>query len=76
MPCPYGVNIPRNFKIWNDFGVFNDLEKANRRYWIDMKAEERADMCQACSACESVCPQHLHIIDDLKQVALDLPKPL
>jgi len=76
MPCPFGVNIPRNFKIWNDYGVYKDLQKANRRYWIDMKAEERADMCQACSACETVCPQHLHIIDDLKQVAKDLPKPI
>ncbi len=75
MPCPYGVNIPRNFKIWNDLGVFKDVQKANRRYWIDMKAEERADMCQECQACESVCPQHLHIIDDLKQVVKDLPKP-
>jgi hypothetical protein len=41
-----------------------------------MKAEERADMCQECRACEEVCPQHLHIIDDLKQVAKDLLKPI
>jgi len=75
MPCPYGVNIPRNFRIWNDLGVFKDAQKANRRYWIDMKADERADMCQACGACESVCPQHLHIIDDLAQVVKDLPQP-
>jgi uncharacterized protein len=75
MPCPYGVDIPRNFRIWNDLGVFKDAQKANRRYWIDMKAEECADMCQECQACESVCPQHLHIIDDLKQVVKDLAKP-
>jgi len=75
MPCPFGVNIPRNFKIWNDYGVFKDEAKATRRYWTDMKAEARADMCQACGACEDVCPQHLHIIDDLKQVVLDLPQP-
>lgn len=75
MPCPYGVNIPRNFRIWNDLGVFKDVQKANRRYWIDMKAEERADMCQACGACEAVCPQHLTIIEDLKQVVKDIPKP-
>ena len=75
MPCPYGVNIPRNFKIWNDLGVFKDVQKANRRYWIDLKPEERADMCQACGTCEGVCPQHLHIIDDLAQVVKDLPKP-
>lgn len=75
MPCPYGVNIPRNFRIWNDLAIFRDEPKAMRRYWTDMKADARADMCQACGACESVCPQHLHIIDDLKQVVLDLPKP-
>jgi len=75
MPCPFGVNIPRNFRIWNDHGVFRDTQKANRRYWIDMKPEERADMCQACGACEALCPQHLSIIDDLKQVVKDLPQP-
>lgn len=75
MPCPYGVNIPRNFKIWNDLAIFKDAQKANRRYWIDMKAEERADMCQACGSCETVCPQHLSIIEDLKRVVVDLPKP-
>lgn len=75
MPCPYGVNIPRNFRIWNDLGIFKDVQKANRRYWIDLKPEERADMCQACGSCEAVCPQHLTIIEDLKQVVKDIPKP-
>ncbi len=75
MPCPFGVNIPRNFKIWNDYSIFRDETKAIKRYWTDLKAEVRADMCQACGACEALCPQHIHIIDDLIQVAKDIPHP-
>ena len=22
MPCPFGVNIPKNFRIWNDFSMY------------------------------------------------------
>ncbi|KAF0226123.1 MAG: NADP-dependent oxidoreductase domain [Erysipelotrichaceae bacterium] len=75
MPCPFGVNIPRNFKIWNDYSIFKDEAKTIRRYWTDLKPEARADMCQACGACEALCPQHIHIIDDLVQVAKDIPHP-
>lgn len=75
MPCPYGVNIPKNFKIWNDYSIFRNEAKTIKRYWTTLKPESRADQCQACGTCETVCPQHLHIIDDLQQVVKDIPKP-
>lgn len=74
MPCPFGVNIPRNFKIWNDYSIYNNEAQAKRRYWKDMAASERSDMCQECGACEAVCPQSIQIIRDLKQVTQDIPR--
>ncbi len=74
MPCPHGVNIPRNFKIWNDYSIYNNKAQAKRRYWKDLAASERSDMCQECGACEAVCPQSIQIIRDLKRVSLEIPK--
>jgi uncharacterized protein len=74
MPCPHGVNIPRNFKIWNDFAIYGNRSQAIRRYWKDMPETERADMCQECGACVPLCPQSIQIISDLKRVNLELPR--
>lgn len=74
MPCPHGVNIPRNFKIWNDFAIYGNREQAIKRYWKDMAASERADMCQECGACEPLCPQSIQIINDLRRVNIEIPQ--
>jgi uncharacterized protein len=74
MPCPHGVNIPRNFKIWNDFAIYGNENQAVRRYWKDMPATERADMCQECGACEPLCPQSIKIINDLRRVNVEIPR--
>ena len=71
MPCPFGVDIPRNFAIWNNYGMYHNAEGAKGRYQ-NLKAEERADMCKECGACEKVCPQQLPIREHLKQVAQTL----
>lgn len=71
MPCPFGVNIPGNFKIWNTGSIYEDLEGAKENY-RNMEASKRADMCQECGACEPQCPQFITIIEDLKKVAMEL----
>ena len=71
MPCPFGVDIPKNFAIWNNFGMYHNVEGAKRRYQ-NMKAEERADQCKECGACEPKCPQKLPIREHLKCVAEEI----
>ena len=69
MPCPFGVNIPKNFAIWNTYGMYNNAGEAKNRYFNQMKEEERASQCQSCGACEAVCPQKLPIREHLAQIA-------
>ncbi len=68
MPCPNGVNIPRNFRIWNDYAMYGNKEAAKKNYFVDLKESERADVCIGCGQCEEVCPQHLSIRDNLRAV--------
>lgn len=72
MPCPYGVNIPRNFRIWNDYGVYRDVNKAKARYFTHCPPEQRSDMCQWCGACEPLCPQSIAIREDLKRMTEEI----
>lgn len=71
IPCPHGVAIPRNFSLYNDGHMYEDLASFARSYRDQMKPEERADACIECGECLEKCPQHLQIPDLLRQVAAD-----
>lgn len=68
MPCPFGVDIPRNFSVWNNYAMYGNAGGAKWNYYHEMKAENRADQCKKCGACEKVCPQAIKIRDNLVQV--------
>ena len=68
MPCPYGVNIPMNFSIYNDTFMFKDQELGVMLYNYMLPPEQRASACTECGQCEEVCPQHIAIIKELKEV--------
>lgn len=72
MPCPFGVNIPQNFKIWNELSMYNNKAHTKQAYYVELDEAARADMCQKCGKCEEVCPQGISIRDNLEQVAKDL----
>lgn len=67
MPCPFGVNIPLNFKVWNEEAMYGNRSKANDKY--EEMDKEAACHCQKCGACETVCPQQIAIRKDLEEVA-------
>lgn len=74
MPCPFGVNIPQNFRIWNDLSMYENKEQAKRAYFNDLAEDARADQCQKCGKCEEVCPQAMSIRDDLERVKETMEK--
>ena len=77
IPCPNGVDIPRNFQIYNDAVMYNDM-RMGRFYYRGGRIEEeqRADQCTECSECVDACPQEIPIPEWLKKVHEELgPKP-
>ncbi|MBR0522624.1 MAG: aldo/keto reductase [Firmicutes bacterium] len=71
--CPMNIAIPQYFSIYNE----DMRERLDQKGWTvnfsnyQMIAKDRgkASDCIACGQCEGVCPQHLTIIDYLKDIA-------
>ncbi len=74
MPCPAGVNIPRNFRIWNTYHMYQNYNTVKWNWEHEMPDNERANKCIECGKCEAICPQVLQIREDLKRVMEDLEK--
>lgn len=72
MPCPFGVNIPDNFKIWNSYGIYVNKGEAIWRWKNDIEEKEKAKNCVSCGKCEKVCPQKIQIRNDLAKLQLEL----
>jgi predicted aldo/keto reductase-like oxidoreductase len=76
MPCPQGVAIPRIFECYNRGRVYDLWSNAKQGYagigGSPWDAGKRADACTGCGVCETKCPQHLKIRDQLKEAAAAL----
>ncbi len=66
MPCPNEVNIPGIFTLYNDYFMFEDLERCRTMYNVLMSPEQNASNCQECGECEEKCPQQIEIMETLK----------
>lgn len=74
-PCPQGIKISEVFKLMNYHQVFHLTEMAKREYANLGKNEgsgKAVSECIACGKCETACPQHLKIIEKLKEVDREL----
>lgn len=71
MPCPGGVNIPKNFSCYNEYSTFvtNETEKELKSIYNQVAESERADKCLKCGKCEKVCPQGIKVREELENVA-------
>jgi len=77
MPCPNGVNIPGNFHAMNMFKVYGLKGYAQALYarFSDEKEHNMpASACIECGQCEPKCPQHIPIIEQLKETHEALEK--
>lgn len=68
LPCPNGVNIPRNIKLFNDGFVYGDIETCRGIYTNYMAADNRAGSCIQCGICEEKCPQKIKISEWMPKV--------
>ncbi len=72
MPCPAGVNIPKNFAIWNDYGIYENKGETIWAWTNAMDDSEKAKQCIGCGQCETVCPQKIEIRKDLNTLQQEL----
>jgi hypothetical protein len=73
MPCPFGVNIPMCFSIYNDYHIGANRFLTRGMYGAMlmgglMPARADASLCRQCGKCAKACPQHIAIPDELKNV--------
>lgn len=67
--CPQSINIPGIFKAVNNQLVYGNRAGALGNYKFATRNGSKASDCIACGQCEAACPQHIHIIDELKKAA-------
>ncbi len=70
--CPQKINIPRIFSTMNNLNLYNNTEGAKGSYKQITKEGGKASDCIQCGNCEAHCPQHIEIIETLKQAAATL----
>lgn len=74
MPCPAGVDIPGNFRIWNTYHMYQNYNMVRQKWEDDLGDSKQAKNCIKCGKCERVCPQKLSIRNDLERVQADMDK--
>jgi predicted aldo/keto reductase-like oxidoreductase len=68
--CPRHIAIPDVFRAVNTMTLYNDVFRPKAFYaGLLSQGCGKASDCIACGQCEGVCPQHLPIIELLKDAA-------
>lgn len=78
MPCPRGVDIPGCFRAYNERyseGFYTGLKEYIMCTTLRGK-RSNAGLCVQCGRCETHCPQHIHIRDELKNVKRVMEGPV
>ncbi len=65
--CPKQIPIPDIFAAMNKRLGDGQMEEASAAYKAITADRPGADACISCGQCESVCPQHIGIIGELKK---------
>ncbi|MDR2005652.1 MAG: aldo/keto reductase [Acidaminococcales bacterium] len=72
MDCPFGVNIPKVFAIYNNYRINNSDMLFMLEYKV-LGLSGQAANCQKCERCLPLCPQGIKItewLDKINQAAL------
>ncbi len=61
MPCPHGVDIPGNFRLYNAYSMYENKGHITWAYGSLVKNESSASVCTDCGECIPKCPQQIEI---------------
>jgi uncharacterized protein len=75
LPCPQGVDIPRNFELYNEGMIYDEWNLCKNLYNGHFRESERASACIACKECEEKCPQQILISEWMPKVHAALVRP-
>lgn len=79
MPCPFGVNIPACFELYNSYHMFDDKQHEKFMYISRLggllNEKSAASLCRNCGRCVKACPQHINIPAELKNVKNEMEGP-
>ena len=71
--CPKGIAIPQYFALYNEDmsrGGDREAQGENAANYTALTSEHgKASDCIGCGRCEISCPEHLPIIDYMKDIA-------
>ncbi len=65
--CPEKIPIPDIFAARNKQTVWGQIEEGKEKYENAVKSGGRASDCIECGQCERACPQHIEVIEKLKE---------
>jgi predicted aldo/keto reductase-like oxidoreductase len=76
-PCPFGVNIPHCFSLYNDYYMGVNRLMTRARYGMGLmgaigRTSAHAALCKNCGKCVKACPQHIMIPEELIKVSKTL----
>ena len=70
--CPMSIPIPDVFRAMNTIKLYNETFRPKSFYRSATRNGGKASDCITCGQCEGVCPQHLPIIELLKEASKEL----
>lgn len=68
MPCPHGVDIPGNFRVYNQFSISKIRWQFLNEYQVNLK-DKNADFCISCGECLELCPQKIEIPERMAEIS-------
>ena len=67
--CPMKISIPDVFRTVNTIRLYNEEFRPKNFYRNLVERSGKASACVGCGQCEGVCPQHLPIIQLMKEAS-------
>jgi hypothetical protein len=70
--CPKGLDIPTLFTVYNEAMVSGSGDFISNMRLSTLAADKGPENCIKCHSCEKVCPQTIHIPDELHNLAVKM----
>ena len=70
--CPRGLDIPFLLKLYNEAMIAGSGDFIAPMALASIDGDKQPECCVSCHSCEKVCPQTIHISEELKKFAVKM----